>query len=52
MQEFINVYVDDERLSYEDALKLASQRDGEAALNFLLSLEIGAAIESRLERNA
>ena len=44
-QEFVNCYVDDENLSYADALKLAKHRDEEEAMNFLLSLEIGAAIQ-------
>ena len=51
MTEFVLAYVDDVNLSYEDALELAKQRDKEAALNFLMSLEIGAAIQARLERN-
>ena len=50
MQDFINCYVDCD-MPYEDALELAKQRDEEAALNFLLSLEIGAAIQARLEKN-
>jgi len=50
-QEFVNCYVDDENLSYADALELAKHRDEEEALNFLLSLEIGAAVQARLEKN-
>ena len=50
MEEYILAYVDDEHLSYEDALELAKQRDEEAALNFLLSLGFGAAIQARLEK--
>ncbi len=51
MQKFISAYVDDKYLDYNDALELAEQRDKEAALNFLLNLEIGAAIQARLEKN-
>jgi len=50
MTEFVLAYVDDAGLGYEDALELAEQRDEEAALNFLMSLEIGAAIQARLEK--
>ena len=50
MEEFILAYVDDEHLGYNDALELANERDKEASLNFLLSLEIGAAVQARLEK--
>ncbi len=52
MTEFVLAYVDDEFLDYEDAFELATERDEEATLNFLLSLEIGAAVQARLEKNA
>ena len=52
MTEFVLAYVDAKGLSYEDAFELATERDEEAALNFLLSLEIGAAVQARLEKNA
>ena len=52
MTEFVLAYVDDDRLGYKEALELATERDEEAALNFLMSLEIGAAIQARLEKNA
>ena len=52
MMEFVLAYVDDASLSYKDALELAERRDKEASLNFLMSLEIGAAIQARLEKNA
>ena len=51
MEEYILAYVDAEDLPYEDAFELATKRDEEAALNFLMSLEIGAAIQARLEKN-
>ena len=51
MQDYISCYVD-VNMPYEDALELAIKRDEEAALNFLMSLEIGAAIQTRLEKNA
>ena len=52
MTEFVLAYVDAEGLSYEDAFELATERDKEASLNFLMSLEIRAAIQARLEKNA
>ena len=53
MEEFISAYVyDTDYLGYDDALALAIERDNEATLNFLLSLEIGAAVQARLERDA
>ena len=51
MKEYILAYVNDEYLSYKDSLELAERRDKEATLNFLLSLEIGAAVQSRMEKN-
>ena len=50
MEEYVLAYVDDEHLSYESALELAERRDEEATLNFLLSLEIGATVQARLEK--
>ncbi len=50
MQDFINCYVDFE-MPYDDALELAKKRDKNAALNFLTSLEVGAAVQARLEKN-
>ena len=49
MQEFISVYVDF-NMPYEDALKLAERRDKDAALNIQMSLELGAAVQARLEK--
>ena len=50
MQDFINCYVDSE-MSYNDALELAEKRDKNAALNLLMSLEVGAVVRARLEKN-